>query len=181
VSVLVSVDPGLRHCGVAVFEDGILVNAGLVKNPEKTGRGVNVWRSMSGAVASFVNRQGDVESVALEVMQVYGGPRGEDPNDLLELNAIQGAVLGVLEPWGPCGSYLPRQWKGQIDKTIMCRRIVKPGRLSDQELTNAGLTRCPIVKKTDLGVTHREVSDSLLHNVIDGIGIGLYHLKRLGA
>jgi hypothetical protein len=31
---LVSIDPGLRHCGVAFFDEGVLVKAFLVKNEE---------------------------------------------------------------------------------------------------------------------------------------------------
>lgn len=186
MSTLVSIDPGLRACGVAVFVDGLLVGAHLARNPEKKVRGAPAWDAMSLAVQNELwdhypifrggfGHGNEPGVLVLEQPQVYGGPRGEDPNDLIELAGVDGAILGRLEP-RKAVSYLPRQWKGQVDKVIMCRRILKSTRVSDSELAAAGLTRCG----SEIGVRHHSIPDSLIHNTIDSIGIGLYFLQRLG-
>lgn len=191
---LIAVDPGLRHCGVALFLGGELKAAGLVENPN-TGRGPSAWRDMAFAVDGWAGSVWagihsdwkerftlsdyptvDRSSLALEVMQVYGGPRKEDPNDLLELNGVQGAISATVDDLDEIVAYLPRQWKGQVPKDVMCRRITKPGRLTEQELENTGLVRAD----NAIGAKHPNIPTHLLHNVLDAIGIGLYHLNRLG-
>lgn len=177
--ILVSVDPGLRVCGVAVWgygdePEGIrLGSAFLARNPEKKARGAKAWAAMASevsvGVANVLARYAPsfANSVVVECPQAYN-PKFQkgDQNDLIELAAVAGAVQGkfYLNPFKGLEahvSYLPAQWKGQVPKEIHNRRVME----SLTEAERNVIDECP---------------PSLLHNVIDGIGIGLFHLQKLG-
>jgi len=95
-----------------------------------------------------------------EYPQVYARGPG-DPADLIELAGVVGAVGYAIRSM-KSSSYLPRSWKGQVPKDVMCARI--EGRLSPEE--KAAIRPCPT---------------SLRHNVLDAIGVGLFHIGRLRA
>lgn len=165
MSLLVSCDPGLRACGVAVFQDGVLVHAALVKNPVKKARGPEAWWGMADAVRTHIWESDSFRLVprtyVLEVPQVYRfGKSRTDPDDLIQLAGVGGAVGAVLRPKEAYG-YYPRQWKGQVPKEVMVARI--EGRLTPEEVKAI-----------------QPVAASLRHNVLDGVGLGLHHLGRLG-
>lgn len=157
--MLVSIDPGLRHCGVAVFSDsGELQKTYLIRNKEKTERGPKVWKSMAQEVRLGV--PGTFSTLVIEVPQVYSARFAKgNPADLIELAGVDGA-LSICLPADEVFGYLPRVWKGQVPKDIHNQRIEKT-------LTSAERT-CVI-----------ELSATLRHNVWDAVGIGLYHLKRM--
>lgn len=98
-----------------------------------------------------------LEVLYIERPQVY--PRSKtNPNDLITL-AIQ--VGRIIERVGlPTQTVLPREWKGQVPKGVMCRRITQA--LTPQE--RALLPGLP---------------PSKLHNVLDAVGIGLWKKGRL--
>lgn len=153
---LVSVDPGLRVCGVAVFTDGVLTRALLVKNPEQRLRGPVAWLAMAEAVSVEVK---GCDELVVEVPQVYGaGKQKGDPNDLIQVAGVGAWVGSALNPKQATG-YLPREWKGQVPKEVHNARIEK--KLTTQELSV--FDPCP---------------PSLRHNVLDAVGLGLYHLRR---
>lgn len=162
---LVSVDPGLRHAGVAAFEKGALVYAALIKNTERKARGPQAWWAMAEEVATTRHAGSPIflipDVYVVEVPQVYrfGKSKG-DPDDLIQLAGVGGAIgarLQALEAHG----YYPRQWKGQVPKDVMAARI--ESYLNAAELS--AIAKC---------------APSLRHNVLDAIGIGLYHLGRMG-
>lgn len=151
--LLASIDPGLRKCGVAVWEDGKLVRAELVRGIKNV-EGPWTWRSMAEAVRKYA---GHVDSVAIELPQVYR-PQKIPSADLIQLTAVVGAICQELYA-GFCVAYLPREWKGSVPKEITELRA--KSRLSATELASI---RLPCA------------SDA--NNVWDAIGIGLFHLKR---
>ncbi len=160
---LICIDPGLRHCGVALFNvNGELIRAKLIKNTEKKLRGPEAHRQMAQAVARYVERWEGTQLI-LEYPRVYpnhSNKRAEDPNDLLELAGVDAAIACILrtlydEPLA-AKHYFPSEWKGQVPKAIMTQRIL--GRLTDEE-------------KFEM--------ESQDHNTIDAIGLGLYFLNRL--
>lgn len=156
---VLSCDPGLRGSGVGVFEDGKLVRAAYVKSPERIERGPPAWRAMAHAVSGWVGTD-SIDTLVLEVPQVYrAGQQKGDPDDILQLAGVDGAVVGMI--WSSSVKwYLPREWKGQVEKSIMVRRIEKL--LTPEEVSV--IEACPA---------------SLRHNIIDGIGLGLFYLKRM--
>ncbi|WP_141592263.1 hypothetical protein [Myxococcus sp. AB056] len=173
-NLLVALDPGLRECGVALFDldSGELLAAGMPTNAERKARGLAAWSRMAGGVAAFVSSfleplraAGVVVSVtvASECPQVYtAGKSKGDPNDLIELAGVVGRVVGELSATSE-RSFLPREWKGTLDGDVMVERI--KARLGErpQEHLRVQLPR----------------AQDKHHNVWDAVGIGLYVVGRL--
>lgn len=163
---VVSLDPGLRGCGIAVFEHRILYRAWYVRSPNKRDRGAEAWYDMAERVQSewlerIPSRLSAVDTLVLEVPQVYwGAKRGGNPSDLIQLAGVVGAVsFGIPAFKKPC--FLPREWKGQTPKDVHNKRVLAElGALEVESIEPCGKT--------------------LLHNVLDAVGLGLFHLKRIG-
>lgn len=156
---LLAVDPGKHHAGAALFIDRSLVACTLVQAsaPHLVAEGVYTW-----FVDQAVGNPGvdmEVAVLVVEGQQVYRQSRA-DPNDLLPLAECAGGVKAsvlasqVLAP-------LPREWKGSAPKEVCTRRIL--GKLRSPEV--AVLDRCGSPQ-------------SLLHNVVDAVGLGLWALGR---
>jgi hypothetical protein len=165
---VLAVDPGIRGCGVALFKAGGLVKAAYVKNPFFAGNGAAEAASMGRAVQHWTETScGYVDHIAVEWPQIYvsqlragKGKKKADPNDLLALCGVDAALAALLGT--PTTSYQPHQWKGSMDKDASHLRI--ESRLRPAELAVAA--------------EGREAAGALEHNVIDAIGIGLFHLGR---
>lgn len=156
---MICIDPGLRGCGAALFHEQKLIEARYISNPEKTRRGPVAWRAMADAIMNTWGWMGPVTSdMYLEVPQVYGGPRAEDPNDLIDLAGVDGAIASRYAS-SNLNFFLPRQWKGQVPKDKMTQRI-------KEQLFDFELARVKSAGAKD-------------HNTYDAIGIGLFVLGRL--
>ena len=104
--------------------------------------------------------------VYIECPQIYPAGKG-DPNDLIKLAIRVGHCLAEAERSAGClrtTLVYPRQWKGQTPKPVNHRRI--RATLSASEI--ACLDRSLV-----------DVTNSLQHNVLDAVGIGLYAVGRL--
>jgi hypothetical protein len=160
--MILSIDPGIRGCGVALFGGDRLVAAAYVKNTVKKGNRLSECAKMAYALALWTKTIGEdeVTNLICEFPVVYSGraARG-DANDLFPLAAIDGALVALF-PRADVTSYFPREWKSNVDADTMIERIKL--RLSPEELTCVELP-----------------SKSLQHNVWDGIGVGLHFLGRL--
>jgi hypothetical protein len=160
---LLTIDPGIRGCGVAFFTNQHMRLAAYVKNPVKTGDDMEAILTMAYAVNEW--SFGDIiHCVVVEFPQVYGvGQQKGDQKDLLALAALDGAICSLVTSNYVAATAirrLPREWKGQTPGDVMCQRI--EGHLSSEEMLR--IQKCPA---------------SLRHNVLDAIGIGLHHLGRL--
>lgn len=167
--MILAVDPGLRGCGCALFT----LNGSLAAVDYVSGSAAPLERSVAAAstarsVWRWVCRLTPLSTaeLVLEWPQVYyariraGGAR-TDPNDLLGLAAVDGALVAA-SPRARVTHYLPAEWKGQQNKEA-CRARIR-SRLDAREM---GLL--DIVKPA-----------SKAHNAWDAVGIGLHHLGRLG-
>ena len=162
MTTIMSIDPGLRGCGVAFFCEGpsVLDRAMYVRNPVKIGDDMMAIAEMGNAVANEANRWGHVDLIVVEFPQVYAGSKSiGDPRDLLTLAAIDGYICGLVS-CVEVRRYLPREWKGQVDPDAMIARI--QGRLSPEEKARVDLC-----------------CKSLQHNIWDAVGIGLKACGRL--
>ena len=156
--MLVSVDPGLRACGVAAFDGRSLLWAGYVKNTDEAR-----WYSMVHAVDNAVRDrcQAIPSSLVIEIPQIYVQSRWKgDQNDIVMLAGLVGAFVYFFDVREGSKIYRPAEWKGQVTKEITELRMKK--RLSAEELEKVIL---PPAK-------------SLVHNVWDAVGLGLHHLER---
>jgi len=152
--VILAIDPGLRACGVAWFEDKKLIRSELV-SAKKVAGDAKAFLAMANAVYSSSPQ---VVEIAIEYPQQYA--RAPSPRDAVQkLVGVIGA-LAVKFPDAETTYYFPREWKGQVPKDVMRRRIM-------ERLSEAEQERIP------------DLCASKIHNVFDGIGIGLHHIGRL--
>ena len=156
---LVSLDPGLRGCGVAWWNVyGELRHVAYIRNPEKTGDGPRAWTGYE-RVCLWDKR---TDYFISEVPQVYraGASKG-DPDDLLQLAGVVGVFSALMSADVRIG-VKPREWKGQVPKDVHHKRLLK-------ELNYLETT-----------MIEEAAPPSLRHNVLDAVGIGLWWLKNQG-
>lgn len=189
---LITLDPGIRLAGVGVFVNTRLAAANVVKNPTKTGNGVDACVSMGQEVATWArvtlyrliherakvgHETTAVDEFLAEWPQVYTAGKGKgDPNDLPPLAGVGCAVGACLRPTALL-HVLPAVWKGQVPGDAFTARIL--GRLEPNEievLAKALLREDPILLTDRID---KLLKHSTAHNAIDAVGIGLYHLGRL--
>lgn len=160
--VVLAVDPGIRACGAALFAaDGVLWKAALVR----CSTDVSVPApARCEAMAWEASQWGGVdrEVLALEWPQVYRagrGKRGADPNDLLLLAGVCGALAAHVR----CDvvAVLPREWKGTLPKEIACAHVYARLAPGERKVVDA------------LGLPK-----SSIHHVLDAVGIGLHVVGR---
>jgi len=154
---LLAIDPGIRGCGVAVFEDGNLVSCAYVKNPFGAGDDPNAVLGMAHAVTKWSL---PVETCVFEHPRIYTAAKSKgDNNDLMPLVAI-GYLVAAR--YAVQTRVYPHEWKGQMPKEVCAARI--RNRLTAQELDV--LDRC-LTKAGAKG-----------HNTVDAVGIGLHAVGR---
>lgn len=155
MKILLSIDPG-NNAGGAVFVDGCLVACGLVSRawPEK---GYLNPREVSGYRAACF------DELVIELPRITRGPggqtEGKDPNDLIKLAFGAGRYVERF-PHVKLRTVSPSEWKGGVNKSTHNARVI-------QCLTPVERACVPRLAAT------------LVHNVVDAIGIGLDHLGRM--
>jgi hypothetical protein len=159
---ILTVDPGLRACGVALWIDAKLRRAELVPS------GVQKIAHLGPAVSTMASRVyaavGNIDLVVVELPQTYRGRAAKgDANDLIAIATVGGAILRTFH--SPGVLVLPHEWKGTIPKKtkegVNIIRERAREKLSEEELANVSLP-----------------ASSLEHNVYDAIGLGLWYLER---
>lgn len=170
--MIFTVDAASRKTGVALFrDDGTLVTARAVDVPGKSPgfaaslERANAMGSQIGQLAfllakAFPDRR--VDRVIIEYPRIYkAGPAAKLPgDDLLVLSASAMAAwvnLSAVFPDAKIEPVRPQDWKGQVPKDIMVRRIL--ARLSRAEIA--------------------AVADPENDNIVDAVGIGLHACRRL--
>lgn len=165
---LLAVDPGIRGCGVAAFDGGRLLHAAYVKSRYATGNRAEEAADMARAVARWCSdlalspRELVVEWPRVYADMIRRGSKhvaGKDPNDLLPLAGVDGA-LAALFVGCRATSYAPSEWKGQMPKEV-CHARTRLRLDSAEVVIYVGLTKV------------------LDHNARDAVGLGLHHLGRL--
>lgn len=150
-----ALDPGKLTCGVALFvNERFRVGAFLkADNTFLLGKEVELW---ARAQRERFALPALVDTLVCEGQQVYPGMRAANPNDLLPLSYLCGAVQARI-PAHQCLMPLPKTWKGTLRKEAFTRRILS--RLGKDEMEILKEVRCP---------------PSLLHNVVDAVGLALW-------
>ena len=160
--MILAIDPGLRHCGMALFREKLLIDAALVRITADAYGTSEAARLMALQVGRWKQRAAYSLELVIELPKVYPTGRQQgDQNDLIKLAALAGAIVGSCD-WQSSRFIEPRTWKGTINADEMTGRI--QGRLSDFERTRVDLESSP---------------KSLHHNIWDAVGIGLWACGRL--
>ncbi len=160
--MLLSLDPGIRGCGVALFDGATLVACDYVKSPARTGDDFTAMLAMATTVARWASNRADpyAWSMVAEVPRVYGPSKSKgDNNDLLPLVGVGCAVATSATS---AMRVFPHEWKHQLSKDVCHQRI--RSRL-DMDETNVLNDACARAK-------------SLAHNTLDAVGIGLHQVGR---
>jgi hypothetical protein len=143
---LIAIDPG-RTVGVAVFHNERLF---CVEEFEVS--------SLSDIIRKIEVLEFDaLPSVVIELPQVYPVRKWKgDPNDLIQVAYIAGAIAGLLRRYAiDIKTLKPHEWKGNTPKKIDNRRTFERLTPSEQEIVKAAS-----------------------NHVLDAVGIGLHVLKR---
>jgi len=153
---LLSIDPG-NNAGGALFVDGVLIACGLVsrEHPE-----VGTLMPMRFLVNIRALR---FDELVIELPRIILGPggqtEGKDPNDLIKLAFGAGRYVERF-PHASLRTVSPAQWKAGTPKKIHNARVI-------QCLTEAERALIP------------KLAATLVHNVVDAIGLGLEHLGSM--
>lgn len=164
--ILLSIDPGTKkNAGWAWFDSGgeRSITIGDVYSPLPMLRacGVGHWSEIPVGGVGVI--------VVIERPQIYRASRSKgDPNNMVKLAWIAGEIAQRARAAGSTVGDVdsmphPRDWKGTIEKQMMCRRILK--HLPPAELEVLNVVKC---------------AASLRENIIDAIGIGARWLRDKG-
>lgn len=159
MSRLLAIDPSLRGTGWALFVDTNLVQCGVIGGPNQF-TNIEAVRQIwldSSAVVLTHNAE-----VVVEFPRIYPKGRGAsdnvDPNDLLWVAAVAGAFAAQANT---VKSYYPSDWKGQSKKEKTLRIVLQACNPAERAVIES-------------------VQGAKRHNAVDAVGIGMYHLKRIG-
>lgn len=175
MTYLLSIDPGLRKCGAALWHGPELIVAELVLGEREGDDVANTVEGMRDAIVHWFDFECSYlkcTHIICEYPRTYGGraSRG-DANDLVGVALVVGAILGRLAC--PSRLVLPEDWKGNAPKPDTKAEYERDGyvpeeraraALSPEELARVRLPR-DWRKKLD---------------VWDAVGIGLWVLKQEG-
>ncbi len=161
---LVCIDPSIVRSGFAIFRNGLLIRADALSMKAK-GKSVLERAVLMGSrlVFEIYKTAGKDAALIFEWPQIYdsrspGKTKGQDPNDMLPLAAIGGAVGAVFSP---ITILKPREWKGQVSKPKKGETYIIERRVRKR-----------------LGLKEIEVMHSTAHDMFDAIGMGLWSLGR---
>lgn len=174
--VLISVDPGKRVMGAAVFYYGKLVKAKVLTGREKGGKFADCWREL-GREFDDVMPIGD--ALAYEMPQIWKGGKNTNPDHILDLIGVLGAISHSINlRHAKFHAYRPGQWTKSKKKHVRQPLVIK--RLS-KDKDEVDVLRAEF-GKTPQQITHaarRRQNLGDIDHVLDAIGVGLYHLRRL--
>lgn len=173
--MILAIDPGLRHCGCAVFDRKGLIRAALVKSTNLKGRGPVAALDMSRAVGTWARKRGFTPGgvLVLEYPRVYPGMQDNDPNDLIELACVDGALAAWFST--ETVHYYPAEWKGQVPANPCARQVMK--RLDATEMARVEKIDSFIEALLRAEARGKDVTHTT-HNTLDAVGIGLKYLGR---
>ena len=159
------IDPDTKTTGWAVVEGDAagfrVVEVGLVR---AKGRKVqDRLADMARGLLDWAAGASEVSLAAVEWQRLR--PRGEkNPNSIVDLNGVAGMCAAcVVALADTCYFVTPSEWKGQVPKKIMHRRILRKVRLGDVDIKELDWPHVPASMRT---------------HVIDAIGLACWALEQ---
>lgn len=165
-SGILAIDPGVKATGWAIFERGQLKACGVARANKSLNQVESIREVVERVAIEWEEYMGfsyRPKLLVAERPQVYRQAQLKgDPNDLIPLAIIDGVIWERFKPEG-VSFPLPREWKGQVPKSVMANRILESLNKRELETVKELLERTP---------------SSLRHNGYDAIGLGQWALKR---
>ena len=160
---IVSIDPGIHGCGLAVFAQSTLLGAEYV-----SGIGcqmhplLEIVDGIERSLNSIMNQIGTIDTIVIETPQVYQTAHQKgDQRDLVDLAIVVGGILAVSRSTANAALLVrPAEWKGQLPKDVSAKRVIS------------------ILGEDERSAIELPTASRLYHNVLDAIGIGLWRLGR---
>ncbi len=164
--IIWSLDPGLRATGVAEHVNKLLTACALCRAPNRAPNPDLAALELQAEQAAlwFLGRPKHADLIVVEWPVVYGGPRDEDPNDLLNLTAVNVGTLARLRAAGvktPSRGVLAPLWTAGTPK----------GKRQGHYLDS--------LKPSEKIVLDQIKPASLRHNVIDSAHLGKWIAERI--
>jgi hypothetical protein len=180
---VISLDPGIRGCGVGYWGGTTLRAAEYVRNPIRHGNSPVAIVEMARAIrySRMWEMRWDPAGLAVEYPQIYAERHQKgNQDDILPLVGIGMALAALYAetgPW-PLDRYLPHEWKGSINADVMIGRVKARLTKGEWAVITFPENTCADCRN-QFGSPFCRKSTCLAHNVFDAIGIGLFHLGRL--
>lgn len=131
----------------------------------------------------------NLSSLVIEKPQIYKGSDEKDPNDCLDVFGAARLAEGIIRArGGPAAHYvLPREWKGSFKKPPHHRQVWAALSPAEREVfaRDSGHEVDFITDKIEracqtLARTRKVTGYSWkAHNLLDAVGLGLWHHRRL--
>lgn len=172
MSLVLALDPSINSSGAALFSHGVLIATQRIVLHTDGEVGARCLQ-MAHAVAAWVisHKPSNAPSVLIhEWPQIYKAAKSKgDPNDLVALAGIGVGLAGILAMGAAArGQALevrspkPAEWAGQLPKA-----------------TKGDPWKSPRAKRVALQLSPEERERVVRsHDVIDGVGIGLWYCGR---
>lgn len=154
---LLAFDPGAHSAAWAYFVNGRLSECKL----ERAQGSVTLGTALDSRFKTLI-AWGTGWRAVIELPQVYGRRSPVDPNDLIVVAVTVGRIMQALGDRVDAKLVHPHAWKGNVPADTMLTRI--ESRLDAHEVSALQESKAP---------------QSLRHNVLDAVGLGLHTLKRL--
>jgi hypothetical protein len=167
------IDPGKHFHACAIFRSGALASVQFIA-PAAFGS------------TSFLQH---TDAIVIEKPQVYLGADEKNPNDLLDVYGAARMSEGMmLVLGGPAAHYvLPREWKGSFKKPSHHRQVWAALSQQEREIfaRDAGHEVDFIHDKIEAACERLARTGKVTgyswkaHNLLDAVGLGLWHHRRL--
>lgn len=133
---VLAIDPGLRGTGFAYFEEGLLVDGGVLDvKPSKN------WMDTADRIADKILEEFNPDVLICEMMIYMGGGvagTGWRGGDMQKTVYLTGVISGAVSVNRTMFAFVPvYRWKGQLPKAVVEKRLRE--RLTASEQSLAGL------------------------------------------
>jgi len=161
MNLTLCIDPGTAHTGWAVYRGTVLVGCGHTSFKK-------ILANLQRFLVPFL-QEGDQARIVIEVPKKY--KYEEHPvGDLITL-AFRAGVIAGIQHLTELVVYDPHGWKGSTPKPVHHRRVFSVLTEAEQNL---------VVKQTKSARCKGENQNAPSPDMLDAIGLGLFHLKRMG-
>ena len=193
MTYLLTLDPGYKKAGAALFGGGDLIYAALIEISEPDRDLARHWSDMAWAIERAIWDYTEPYynyAAAVELMQIDGRTGKAQAAELLRLSGMAGAICALAT--GEVAGYPPSEWNKNRGKGPNHAKILRA--LSDEEKTTflegekitdgkrknlCGSLRPKIGHPDQLYSRAVDERTGQAEHVLDAVGIGLYHLGRL--